>query len=413
MKLPVVLLVLGFATAVAAQTCDNSDVSQVIHSDITTDNGGFVNSITLSGDAAVTADGVDLTTTQAGSFGGFFLDAPTAFAGDGGFSAKFAFQATGGSGGEAWEFIVADGGSRQILSAPFGPGAASNGLAGWSRSNAMVIEFDALDSSGTNEQDKPGTGNHVAIYVGGVKVCQSSVGFSFANGNIHYIWVDFAGFIQTMEVRLATSNSRPASATVQCGVDMWSTLSIEPLNNFIGFSAYNAVGSAGALHSLREVISITDAYRPEDTKGQCAYYAECKLRTVSSLCTNFLGNGQCSFEACPPVYMWTVGGDSCCAFVEKASYRATGPAYEIVAGGTTTCERQRVTTVYETEARNCAGIVSTLVTTAAPTTAAVETSAAFTVAARTTAAGTAVSRTTVAASTTTAVVSTVDEGFRQ
>lgn len=362
------MLLLAAVVGVAvAQTCDNSDVSQVIHSDVTTDNGGFIDSIALQGDAVANVQGIDLTSAAAGSSGGFFFNSPTAFAGDGGFSAKFAFQATGGSGGEAWEFIVADGGSRQILPAPYGPGSVAETLSGWSRANAMVIEFDTLDSSGTDEQDEVGSGNHIAMYVGGSEVCQASVGFAFANGNTHFIWVDFVGFSQTMEVRVATSNTRPGSATVQCGVDMWSTLSITPTNNYVGFAAYNPAEAAGAQHSLREMISLTDAYRPEDTNGQCAYYTECELRSVSSLCTNFLGNGQCSFESCPPVYMWTVGGGSCCAFVEKASYRATGPPADVVAGGSTTCERQRVTTVYETDAANCVGGV-VAATTVVPTT---------------------------------------------
>lgn len=342
-----------------AQTCDDSDVSQVIHSDLTSDNGGFANSITFQGDAAINLQGIDLTTASAGSSGGFFFNAPTAFAGDGGFSAKFAIQATGGAGGEAWEFIVADGGNRQILPAPFGPGAAANGLSGWSRSNAMVIEFDTLNS-GATEQDG-GADNHIAMYLGGAEVCQSAAPFAFADGNTHFVWVDFVGFSQTMEVRVATTNTRPAAVTVQCGVDIWNTLSITPTNNYVGFAAYNPAGSAGAVHSMREMLSLTDAYRPQDTGNQCAYYSECQLRSVSSLCTTFLGNGQCSFEACPPVFAWTVGGSSCCAFVEKSSYRATGPAASVIAGGTTTCERQRVTTIYETDAANCNGSAVTVV----------------------------------------------------
>lgn len=348
-----IVFLLTLCGLAVAQTCDNSDVSQVIHSDVTTDNGGFVNSITLSGDASVTLQGIDLTTTAAGSAGGFFFNSPTAFAGDGGFSAKFAIQSTGGSGGEAWEFIVADGGSRQILPAPYGPGSAANGLSGWSRSNAMVIEFDT-ENSGAAEQDD-GASNHIAMYVGGAEVCQSAAPFAFADGNTHFVWVDFIGFSQTMEVRVATTNSRPAAVTVQCGVDMWNTLSITPLNNYVGFAAYNPPGSTGALHSMREMISLTDAYRPEDTDGACEYYTECELRSVNSLCTTFLGNGLCSFQSCPPVFTWAVGGASCCAFVEKSSYRATGPAAAVVAGGTTSCERQRVTTVYETDAANCSG----------------------------------------------------------
>jgi hypothetical protein len=388
----------------AAQTCDNSDVSQVIHSDITSDNAGFVSSIGLAGGAAVSLQGIDLTSTSAGSYGGFFFNSPTAFQGDGGFSAKFAIQASGGSGGEAWEFVVADSGSRRILPAPYAVGSASHGLAGWSRANAMVIEFDALNS-GPSEQDNGGA-DHIAMYLGGAEVCQASVGTRFANGNLYYIWIDFIGFSTTMEVRVSSTNNRPPSATVACGVDMWGTMDIGA-NNHVGFTAYNPAGSAGAAHTLREVISLTDAYRPEDTGGECAYYTDCALRSVNSLCTTLVGGGVCSFKACPPVYAWTVGGGSCCAFVEKSSYRATGPASAVVAGGTTTCARTRVTVVYKTENYRCRG-VTPVVTSPGTTTAAITagTTVAGTTAAGTTAAGTTAAGTTAAGST-----KTLNEGF--
>lgn len=377
-KLVVLALSVFGATCAFAQTCDNSDVSKKIFNIISTDNQGFIDEITTAGDAVVDVNGVTLTSTSAASYGGFFFNGATAFQGDGGFSAKFAIQAGAGTGGgEAWEFIVADSGSRQFQPPPYSPGSANNGLSGWSRQNAMVIEFDSLNS-GATEQDS--SNNHISMFVGGAQVCEVTSSISFSDGNLYYVWVDFIGLQTTMEVRVSAANTdtRPTSATVACGVDMWSTLNINAANH-IGFGAYNPSGASGAQHNLREIISITDAYRPEDlqdTSGECSYFTDCALRSTNSLCTTFLGNGQCTFETCPPTYVWTVGGGSCCAFVEKSSYRATGPAADIVNGGTTTCARTRVTVVYPTDASACSSgavpttIAATTATTVAATTVA-------------------------------------------
>lgn len=343
--------IIFFATAITAQTCDNTGISQVFHSDITQDNGSLEGEITLYGDSAKTGvpaldfSGITLTDSTPANYGGIFFNAPVAFQGDGGFSAKFAMlAASGGTNGEGWEFIVANSNNLDFAPPPFGPGNPSAGQGGWSRTNAMVIEFDTLDSSGSEEQDNSGSGNHVAMYLNGAEICQASVTETFGDGNPHYVWIDFIGFSTTMQVRLSSANSRPEDPTVECGVDMWGSMSITE-NNHIGFGAYNPPSSDGAVHTLTESITFTDAYRPIDTDEECAYYTDCALRSQNSLCTTSNGDGTCSFDSCPPVYAWTIGGGSCCSFIERNSFRSTGSDGSIVDGGSTTCALQRVTVV--------------------------------------------------------------------
>lgn len=357
---------LALATVITAQVCDDTGVSRVFHSDITRDNGSFEGEITLSGDPSkggivpvLDLNGITLTDSSAGNYGGFFFDAPVAFQGDGGFSAKFALLATGGSsGGEGWEFIVASTKNRGFEPPPFGVGSPSNGLGGWSRTNAMVIEFDTLDTSGADEQDNVGAGSHVSMYLNGAKICQDSVGNIFDDGDKHFVWVDFIGFSTTMQIRLSTLNSRPNDPTVECGIDMWGSMSIQE-DNHIGFGAFNPPQTGGAVHTLTDSITFSDAYRPIDTDDECAFYTECALRTTNSLCTTFKGNGTCDYRTCDPVYAWTIGGGSCCSFIEKRSYRSTGNEVDIVDGGNTTCERQRVTVVQQVDSALCDGGVTT------------------------------------------------------
>lgn len=344
-------LVLAILSTVTAQVCDNTGISLIAQSDITSDNGSFGNEITLSGDALLDSTGISLTNTQndnAGTYGGLFFNNPANFAGSGGFSAKFALRQTAGSGGEGWEFIIANSNNRDFAPPPFGTGNPSNGLAGWSRTNAMVIEFDTSDASGEDEQDSSGTGNHVGMFLNGAEICQESVSSNFADGSTHFIWLDFIGFATTMQVRISTLDSRPATPTLECGIDVWGSMSISQ-DNHVGFGAYNSAASTDAVHYLVEQIDYTDAYRPIDTDDTCAYYTDCELRSSNSLCTADNGDGTCSYRTCPPVFAWTVGGGSCCSFVERNSLRSTGDNVNIIDGGRTSCAQQRVTVVKEVD----------------------------------------------------------------
>jgi hypothetical protein len=349
----------------SAQLCDDTEVSQILHPDITTLNGIFSDSIALQGEALVTDQGVNLTSAAIPSdadpnnpegFGGFFFKSPTNFQGDGGFSSKFALQTSEGmGGGEAWEFIIANQNSLDIVPPPYSSGSANFGSSGWSRARALVIEFDTDDSSGVAEQDTLGIGTHIAMYLNGVEQCETGVTSSFSDGGLYYIWVDYIGFSTTLEVRVSPNgeNTRPATATARCSVDVWSVLDITQ-DNYVGFAAYNPAKSLGSEHSLVEVLTLTDAYRPYDTRGTCASYSNCRLKSENSLCTKPNGDSvTCTIETCPPVYVWDVSGASCCAFVEKASWRITGSAVGVTSGSSVTCEEKRTTIVYATNLSNC------------------------------------------------------------
>jgi Legume lectin domain len=344
------------AVIASAQLCDETEVSQVLHSDITTSNGVFSGSIGLRGEARVTLQGVNLTSSAASSYGGLFFSSSTNFQGDGGFSTKFALQSSAGlGGGEAWEFIVASSSSLSIRPPPYAVGSPNYGVSGWSRMRALVVEFDADSSSGAAEQDVAGMGSHIAVYLSAVEQCKKAIPIAFSDGGLYYVWIDFVGFRRLLEIRVSQNgvNVRPKKPTVECAVDVWSVLDIKS-SNHVGFEAYNPPGTSGAEHSLVQVITLTDAYRPYDTAGTCASYANCRRKTENSLCTSPTGDGTtCTIETCPPTYVWDIAGTNCCSFVEKASWRITGSTAGVTAGSTVPCALTRTTIIYPTASYNC------------------------------------------------------------
>lgn len=352
----VVFAALAQVAIVLGQTCDNTQVSQVLHSDITSDNGVFRSSISLQGQAAVDSNGVTLTSTSAAAYGGFFLTTNTNFQGDGGFSSKFAIQAVSGQGlGEAWEFIIASEANRAFAPPPYAEGSASYGLSGWSRSNSFVVEFDAVANSGAAEQDFLVSGPHIAVYLDGIEQCKTPVDAAFASGSVYYIWIDYIGFSSTLQIRVSAAgqDARPSSVTTSCSVDIWSVMDIDA-SNYVGIAAYNPSSSSGASHALRSIFTLVDAYRPVDTDGQCAFYSRCSLKTENSLCTSPRGDGTtCLLTACLRTPVWDVAGSLCCAFVEKSSWRIAGGVVAPEAGRVVSCSQQRTTIVYEAPAGTC------------------------------------------------------------
>lgn len=348
---------LVFPALTNAQTCDGETIAQVIFSDLTEQNSALTNTITRAGSLVIDATGTKLTTTAEASFGGFYFNAPTAFQGPGGFSLKFGLKSTDTSAGngDAWEVFVANASHLELLPPPYGPGSVSEGRSGWSRSSAFVVEFDA-QNSGINEQDE--SSSHVAVYLSGTPRCSVDLGVNLADGSNYTVWLDYNGFSTQAEIRISDANSfvRPATTTLNCDVDIWSTLDLSQ-NNHIGFFAYNptAGNGGGAEHSIVETLSITDAYRPFDSTD-CATYDNCVLKTVDSLCISPPVGGQCRLSACDPVYEWDVSGSACCAFVERASWTisaSAGPG-PFAAGDDVDCQLVRKTIVYLATPDRCA-----------------------------------------------------------
>lgn len=386
-------------TVTAAQNCDNSGVAS-----ITSDVTNVPATLSDAASQSASAFTLDLTEGTSGSFGGLFLDTPTSFQGPGGFSTKFSIVNSGESSGDAWEFIVAGKENRAFGSPPFGPGETSYQVAGWSRLNALVIEFDAFNS-GSSEQDN--SADHISVFLAGVEdlSCQYELpsGVKFSDGKQYTFWIDFSGFNTQLEIRMATdASTRPSNAVTTCSVDVWGTLDIAT-DNYVGFSGYNSLGGSDAatILSLAETIYVSDARRPEGT-DDCAVFTSCGTKSVAGLCTPSSNSPDtCSLEPCENALQWDLSGEGCCAFVERGSFQAEETTGSNSVGDVVPCSLRRNTITSVAESSRCTSptepstTTSTLMTTSPPILSAANT------------ATTAV--TTVAGTTTTVVESVATE----
>lgn len=341
-----------------AQTCNSETVSQVIFTDLTILNSAYTSAVRLAGDASISASGTALTSLTSGSFGGLFFNSPIDFQGSGGFSLKFSVSASGlSSGVGTWEAVIASESARAILPPPFAPSYGANGLSGWSRLNALVIELDAVDS-GPAEQDDGAP--HVAVFLSGSRQCTTNLPFQLNPGSTYNIWIDYNGFTTTLEVRVGTSGStaRPANPTLSCLVDIWGTLSITT-PAYVGFTAYAPSDSlVSATHYLNAPIAIADAYRPYDG-GSCISYSKCALRESDApqcVQDDVNGDGLCEIVSCGVEgYVWDVSGTFCCAFLEKGAWVISSEAGQgpFSVGQLVPCIQTRRIVAYPTDASNC------------------------------------------------------------
>lgn len=344
------LLLLHLPSALG-QTCVSTEV---VFSSLTSLNSAFTSQINTAGDVVIDTVDTTLTSTSANSYGGFFFTSATDFQGPGGFSVKFLIQSTDTSVGlgDVWEFIVAGSSNLDLLPPPYTSGSTNAGLSGWSRLNAFVVEFDSLNS-GTAEQDT--SADHVAIYLAGNQECTADIGFSLASGDTYTIWVDYSGFSANAEIRVSSANdgTRPATPTLSCDVDIWSTMDITA-SNHVGFMAYNP-SSGGAEHSLVDTLSVADSYNPYDA-DTCAVYANCAQKVVDALCMVPQSSSSCLLNSCSAGYVWDVSGTECCAFIEKSTWAlsasaGSGPFSD---GDTVDCEQLQRTIAFHATPDKCA-----------------------------------------------------------
>jgi hypothetical protein len=105
---------------------------------------------------------------------------------------------------------------------------------------SVGIEFDTYNN-GPGGGDP--NGNHVSIDVNGVlapPLATATVGPRLNDGSIWYAWVDYNGPTDLLEVRLASSPVRPASALTSTTVDLTTVLL--STNAYVGFTSGTGSG---------------------------------------------------------------------------------------------------------------------------------------------------------------------------
>jgi hypothetical protein len=139
-------------------------------------------------------------------------------------------------------------------------GGAGGGIGYLGMPSSVGVEFDTYDNGAANGDPN---GNHVNIDLNGV--------FSAANlaaevtkrmndGDRWYVWVDFNGVTEILEVRLSLTPSRPTSALLSRSIDLVSILGTP--NVYIGFTS--GTGGAQGIHDIL-AWTFTNQYAPLTT----------------------------------------------------------------------------------------------------------------------------------------------------
>ena len=126
-------------------------------------------------------------------------------------------------------------------------GGAGGGIGYQGIANSLGIEFDTWDNGmGLGDPN----GNHVAIDINGdLSSPLGTVGIPsdrMNNGQIWYSWVDYDGLTDSLEVRLSTTNVRPASAITSTVIDLTTVLGSP--NAYVGFTS--GTGIAWGNHDI-------------------------------------------------------------------------------------------------------------------------------------------------------------------
>jgi hypothetical protein len=235
-----IFLALNLSALASATVINYTDFSDL--SDFTLN--GITATINTGGTGVIGPDGsrVLRLTDNLGQSGSAFLTDPILLQDAGGFQASFStafeFQFTGqqNGGADGIVFVV------QTVANNVGGGGGGIGYQGIQ--NSLGIEFDNWFNAGSDSNS-----SHVGIDLNGnvSSVASASVSPDLDNGDIWYAWADYDGTNDLLEVRLSTTNSRPATATLNYTVDLVSVLGTPEA--FIGFTS--GTGAAGADHDIR------------------------------------------------------------------------------------------------------------------------------------------------------------------
>lgn len=207
--------------------------------------GAGASELQVNGQAALSAGGIRLTKNVGTQVGSAFYKQPVTMSAHRSFSAYFTFRMTnpqckgivdGGADGIA--FVIAPEG------AALGRGGGGLGYQGLA--STVAIEFDTHYNPGPQELEK----NHVAININGeeVSVASAEVPLKLNNGQIYHAWVDYDGKDDTLQVRVGSTNARPAEPLLSRKVDLEKVVGSEA---FVGFSA-----STGTCLQQHDVFSL-------------------------------------------------------------------------------------------------------------------------------------------------------------
>ena len=207
----------------------------------------------MSGTAAkgVTSDGhvLELTPAATNCAGAAFWNIPFPIASMASFNSLFSFKlnwsggspdADGAQGADGIVFVI------QGFPNPVGCGGGGLGYRGLP--NSVGIEYDTWHNLEEFGQDPDS--NHIGIDVDGNQASLVTVPISdpMNNGQVWYSWIEYAGELNRLEVRIAKTPVRPAAAALVQTIDLGSILGTTEA--YFGFT-----GATGGAFNQQDILS--------------------------------------------------------------------------------------------------------------------------------------------------------------
>ncbi|WP_160499501.1 immunoglobulin-like domain-containing protein [Paenibacillus dendrobii] len=251
----------------------------------------------LNGNSAIVNNGLRLTPSQSGQWGTVFNNDRISLSNNKSFSTYFEFDMTKGSGlvvnGTPWTW--ADGLVFTVQTTSNGAGGAGLGLGYSGIGRSVGVEFDTFRNGpdigdlgdplgkGANASDALYT-NHTAIDINGAVSHKGQKEATDVNGyvgdyrnldttpdirmrkntNTQHVWIDYDGSDKSIEVRMSTTDRRPADFVLRkTGLDLTNILQSDDV--YVGFTA--STGSAWQEHNITKWY-FSNTYSPIDLHSQ-------------------------------------------------------------------------------------------------------------------------------------------------
>ena len=204
-------------------------------------------SLTLNGNAAQSGNVLRLTSTGGNQSGSAFFGRALAVNSDTSFETQFQFQISGGSGGaDGFTFTLQNDtqGLNSLGNAggDLGYGSVQNtAISGITQS--LAIEFDTYRNAWDSNN------NHISILRdGGIDNPLTTIAapFDLNSGSVLNAWIDYDGSSDLLEVSLANTANKPATATLSLDIDLAAVVGTQA---FLGFTA--GTGGLSNNHDIR------------------------------------------------------------------------------------------------------------------------------------------------------------------
>lgn len=218
-------------SVVAASTLAWPAAAQTSYPDFSSTSG-----LQLNGNAAQNGNKLRLTEALAGQAGSAFSLNTISLGANASFSTFFSFEILN-RGDICCGIIGADGLTFTMNTTSNTVGSAGGGIGYDGIPNSVAVEFDTFDNG------EPGGSNHVGINTEGSATSIAGSGFvqpDFDNGEQWWVWVDYNGVTQGLEVRWAETASRPGMSMLSHTLNLAEILGDTDV--YVGFTSATGWG---------------------------------------------------------------------------------------------------------------------------------------------------------------------------